>query len=154
MDTQDLIDQQQAAVDKFFASRPEGCVLVIGDYSPNGGQPQWVYFVPSEQSEEPELVDETGEEVWDSVELNDRNELRLSRTPARSVHRYRSYQWERAEERTGDLIDAYTGSQGLNGREVKDFGDWLQSECDLEEGSEGFAECMRAALELAAGRLD
>lgn len=151
MDTQELIDQQQAAVDKFFASKPEGGVLVIGDYSPNGGQPQWAYFVPSDQREG--LSGDLLKAAWDTVELNDRNELRLSRTPAKGVHRYRSYQWEPAEERTGDLIDAYTGGQGLDWREVKDFGDWLQSECDLDHKSEGFAECMRAALELAAERL-
>lgn len=150
MDTQDLIDQQQAAVDKFFALKPAGCVLVIGDYSPNGGHPQWTYYVPSEQSEEPELVDEMGEEVWDTVELNDRNELRLSRTPARSVHRYRSYQWEPAKDCTGKVIDAYSGGQGLDWTEIKDFGDWLETECNLSEGSAGFDACMKVALAKAA----
>ncbi len=153
MDTQELIEQQQAAVDKFFASKPEGCVLVIGNYSPNGGQPQWAYYVPSEQSEEPELVDEMGEEVWDTVELNDRNELRLSRTPQRSVHRYRSYQWEPAKEHTEDLIDAYN-PDGFQWSDIADFGLWLSSECDLEENSEAWVACMRAALDLAKDRLD
>lgn len=149
METEITFEQ---ATEKFLESCPEGCVLQLGEYSPNGSPSTWQTYIPHDQAPDLNL---DNQEDYDGFELSeDGTELKAWETPANGKHTYRSWEWVPATDYAAQILDAYTPDGTFNFGDIQKFSDWLDYEMDLEEDSEGWKACIKVALQMVIERMD